>query len=342
MIISKIEYIDYHVSLEPLRLLTEPMFHLQGDTQWDVRTFFQNHEDNIRKRLMREPRGHGDMYGAVLTKPINQNSLFGVLFMYSTGMSPLCGHGMIAVARAAVDLGYLRKKEGFQEFYVDAPVGRVKAFAEIQNGEVIRSGFDNAESYAAEFHVPIHVEGFGTIHVNVGYGGAFMVFVNEKELNLDILNTPTEKLIQIGMACKAAFLTQTNYIHPINKMESAVEGICLIIEKDFIVDGDKIWHKNFTIFGNRQYDRSPTGTGSSALAALLYKQGVLKPGMTLINYGHADVPFTIEIKIPENRKIPDSVIPTIGCRCFMTATGTAILEKDDPFPAGYSDKEDMI
>ena len=340
MYLSELPYIDYHVACEPFRLLTEPLTCLKGASQQEVRRDFWLHHDAVRKRLLREPRGHSDMYGGILTPPIHPDSLFGVLFLFSTGMSSLCGHGTIAVARAAVDLGYLERKDGRQEFLFDAPVGQVRAFVKIENGEVILSGFDNIESFCVAEAVPVEVDGYGSIRMNVGYGGGFMTFVNEKELGVDILETPLEDLIHAGMACKEAFLTQANFIHPVSGLQSAQQGICLMIEKDPVVEGDTVSHRNFTVFGNGQYDRSPTGTGSSALAAILYHKGILRPGMRLENRGKADIPFSIGITPVPDGRIPGSVIPTVSGRAYMIAKGVSLLEEDDPLPEGYLDKKD--
>ena len=87
MFISSLDYIDYHVSCEPFRLLIEPMTTLMGDTQWEVREDFRKHHDQIRKRVLREPRGHSDQYGGIITPAINEGSLFGILFMYSIWIS---------------------------------------------------------------------------------------------------------------------------------------------------------------------------------------------------------------------------------------------------------------
>ncbi|MBQ6582273.1 MAG: proline racemase family protein [Mogibacterium sp.] len=340
MVLSSLDYIDYHVSCEPFRLLTEPMTDLRGDTQREVREDFRKRYDAIRRRVLREPRGHSDQYGGILTPAIHADSLFGVLFLYSTGMSSLCGHGAIAIARAAVDLGYLERREGYQSFRFDAPVGQVRAFVEIENGEVVRSGFDNIESFFIAENVPITVPGYGRIGMTVGYGGAFMAFVNEQSLGIDILEEPLEDLIRAGMACKDAFLAQTNFIHPVSGLQSAREGICLLIEKDPVTRGDTVLHRNFTVFGNHQYDRSPTGTGSSALAAILCRRGILKPGMRLENRGRADIPFHVEIKPVTGGIAEDSVIPTVSGRAYMIARGTSLLEAGDPLPEGYSERQD--
>ena len=56
---------------------------------------------------MLEPRGHADMYGAILTEPVAPGSHAGVLFMHNEGYSTMCGHGIIAVTTMALERGLL-------------------------------------------------------------------------------------------------------------------------------------------------------------------------------------------------------------------------------------------
>jgi len=58
--------------------------------------------DNIRKCLMSEPRGHPAMYGAILCAPGQElpEADLTVLFTHNEGLSTMCGHGVIALARS--------------------------------------------------------------------------------------------------------------------------------------------------------------------------------------------------------------------------------------------------
>ena len=59
--------------------------------------------DHLRRALMLEPRGHADMYGALLTEPVTDGAHAGVLFMHNEGWSTMCGHGIIAVTTIAIE-----------------------------------------------------------------------------------------------------------------------------------------------------------------------------------------------------------------------------------------------
>ena len=48
---------------------------------------------------MFEPRGHYDMYGALLVTPDLSEADLGVIFMHNEGYSTMCGHAVIALGR---------------------------------------------------------------------------------------------------------------------------------------------------------------------------------------------------------------------------------------------------
>ena len=61
--------------------------------------------DDLRLLLMREPRGHGAMSGAILQPPLRDDADWGVVFIEVTGCLPMCGHGTIGVATVLVETG---------------------------------------------------------------------------------------------------------------------------------------------------------------------------------------------------------------------------------------------
>ena len=66
--------IDAHAGGEPLRLITSGVPPLRGATILERRQEMLEHHDDIRRALMWEPRGHADMYGAILTPPVTDEA----------------------------------------------------------------------------------------------------------------------------------------------------------------------------------------------------------------------------------------------------------------------------
>lgn len=333
----EVPYMDLHAACEPFRLVTAPFHDLQGASMFERRDYFKAHYSALRRLLMREPRGHDDMYGGVLTPPIREDSAFGVLFMYTSGMSPMCGHGALCVARAAVELGLVDVHEGRNPIIFDVPACQVRAFADVKEGEVEQVGFLNDISFAYEFGHPVEVEGIGTVPMDIGYGGAFMVFADQNDLGVDICTASVEQLIDLGMRCNRAYMEQVDAVHPHDpSISSRKEGICFMISGGCESKGADVYHRNFTVFGNRQWDRSPTGTATSALCGLLHAKGLLKPGGRLYNYGPSGIPFVGTIE-----EVEGGVLPTVASTAFITAKGTMLLEQHDPLPEGFTSRGDI-
>ena len=93
----RISTVDMHTGGEPLRIITDGLPELRGQTVLEKRRDFRERFDHLRTGLMFEPRGHADMYGAVLTRSADAD--FDVFFLHNEGYSTMCGHAIIALTR---------------------------------------------------------------------------------------------------------------------------------------------------------------------------------------------------------------------------------------------------
>ena len=94
-----------HTGGEPLRIVTGGYPPIPPGTILEKRAYVRDNLDHLRKLLMFEPRGHYDMYGALLVEPDLPGADLAVLFMHNEGYSTMCGHAIIALGRYAVDEG---------------------------------------------------------------------------------------------------------------------------------------------------------------------------------------------------------------------------------------------
>ena len=120
----RLSVIDAHAAGEPLRVVTGGVDRVPGDTIVAKRAYAREHLDGLRRGLMFEPRGHADMYGALVTDPVTPDGDLGVLFMHNEGWSTMCGHGIIALTTVAIETGMLAPVDTVR---IDAPAGRITA-----------------------------------------------------------------------------------------------------------------------------------------------------------------------------------------------------------------------
>ena len=85
--------VETHTCGEPTRIVT--MLDIPGSTIVEKQEFFRTHLDHVRRALMREPRGHRDMFGAVLTRPVTPEAAAGVIWLDHGGYLSGCGHATI-------------------------------------------------------------------------------------------------------------------------------------------------------------------------------------------------------------------------------------------------------
>src|SRR5579872_5238772 len=127
--------IDTHTGGEPLRIVTSGLPPISGANVLEKRRYFMEHYDHLRLGLMREPRGHADMYGAVLTPPSDDADL-DVFFLNSEGYSPMCGHAILAITKVVLETGIVRKEAKNPQLVLNVPAGKNYARASIEDGEV--------------------------------------------------------------------------------------------------------------------------------------------------------------------------------------------------------------
>src|SRR5262245_30962438 len=169
-----------HTGGEPLRVITQGLPPLEGRTVLEKRRFFREHYDHLRTGLMWEPRGHADMYGAVVT-PSADDADFDVFFLHNEGYSTMCGHAVIALTRLAVEgelVGASRSEGAIRRVSMNVPAGRISAQAHVVDGIVQWSSFRNVPSFVLLRDREVDVPGLGRIAFDVAYGGAFYAFVD--------------------------------------------------------------------------------------------------------------------------------------------------------------------
>ena len=132
-----IRCIDMHTGGEPLRIPISGLPEIVGDNVLEKIRYFRTNYDHLRTGLMFEPRGHADMYGAIISPPSSSDADFDVFFLHNEGYSSMCGHAIIALVKFAHETGLCPGKRT-SEYVVNVPAGTVVAGAEIDQGIVVQ------------------------------------------------------------------------------------------------------------------------------------------------------------------------------------------------------------
>ncbi|HEX6733119.1 MAG TPA: proline racemase family protein, partial [Pyrinomonadaceae bacterium] len=138
---TRITTVDMHTGGEPLRVIIDGLPAIEGRTVLEKRRYFREHYDHIRTGLMWEPRGHADMYGAVVTPSTDAD--FDVFFLHNEGYSTMCGHAIIALTKLLIQTGVVDKPE----ITINVPAGKIHARARVEDGIVKEASFRNVPSF---------------------------------------------------------------------------------------------------------------------------------------------------------------------------------------------------
>lgn len=327
---------DWHTAGEPLRLITGGVPPLAGATMLERRQEMAERHDRVRRLLMREPRGHRDMYGAVLTPPVTSDADFGILFMHNEGYSTMCGHGIIAAASHVVSHHLVPAREPITPVAFDTPAGLVRAEVEVRiEGDEVRPlavRMRNVPSFvlARDLRLTLDEPGIPEVTADIAFGGAFYAFVDADVLGLELVPERSADLIRIGMAIKAAAVEAVDVVHP---EEPGLHGIYGTIFYGRPRAGGTT--RNVTVFADGQIDRSPTGTGTSARLALLAAQGRLAPGEVIRNESIIDTVFEGRIVGTTRVGHLEAVHTEVRGSAYVTGYHTFTLDADDPVGEGF-------
>ena len=327
----KITSIDVHTAGEPLRIISGGYPELKGKTILEKRRFAKENFDELRKLLMWEPRGHADMYGAIITPPVNKKADFGVLFIHNEGYSSMCGHGIIALTKVAIETGMISMKSPETTIRIDTPSGLVSSFARIENNKVKSVYFHNVPSFVYVMNEIVDVKGIGKVKYHISFGGAFYAFVDADELGISMASENVDQLIDYGMKIKREVMKTKEIRHPLEDDLGFLYGTIFYGKAhDKINDS-----RNVCIFAEGEVDRCPTGTGVSARMALHYKQGIIDIDQTMLIESIIGTVFSGKVYKTLSFENYEAVIPEVEGQAFITGKNEFVFDPDDNIKEGF-------
>ena len=328
---SEICTIEAHTGGEPLRIIMSGYPRLNGKTLLEKRSdAIQNHEA-VRKAIMWEPRGHADMYGAIIVEPDTPKAHFGVIFIHNEGYSTGCGHAVIALTKVFVETGIIPMKMPETEVRMDVPSGFIRSYAKVKDGKVTGVRFQNVPSFVQELDAHINVPGYGMIKYDLAFGGAFYTFVDVSQIGLDCTKNSYNDLIDAGMKIKQSVMESVEMTHPTEPEMNFLYGT--------IFTGPALnpnhHSRNVCIFADGEVDRSPTGTGISARAAIHYAKGEMELGKSITIESIIGSTFSVKVTDKISLGSYNAVIPEVSGNAFITGQSTFWINPDDPLKDGF-------
>lgn len=320
-----------HTEGEPLRVIIDGLPEIPGDTILNKRNYFRDRYDYLRTGLMFEPRGHADMYGAVLTEPVNPGSDLGVFFLHNEGYSTMCGHAIIALTKLVLETGMVHKEKSDPFVRFDAPPGTISAKASWNEGQILRVSFQNVPSFVLLENESITIPDYGNVGFSIAFGGAYYALVEAASLGLSLEPKNVNSLITAGKKIKQTIVREFPIHHPSEEELGFLYGV--------IFTGSSLNPKhhsrNVCIFADGELDRSPTGSGVSARAAYHYHKGEMKKNE--MHTIESILGTTMDVKIVKTvTEGPyPAIVPEVSGTAHYTGTHTFVFDPADPLKDGF-------
>jgi proline racemase len=323
--------VEMHTGGEPFRIVTSGLPKFPGKTILQRRSWIQSNLDDVRQALIFEPRGHADMYAGYLTDPVSENADFGIIFVHNEGYSDHCGHGVIALSTAAVELGWVVRTSPETRVGIDAPCGFIEAFVQWDGERAGSVRFVNVPSFLVARDVVVQTPSFGAVTGDIAFGGAFYFYTDGAPHGLSIDESNIEQLIRFGHEVKTAANIAYPVMHPLLPELNHIYGT--------IISGNArdpaATQANCCIFADRQVDRSPTGSGTAGRIAQLVARGALEMNAVFVNESVIGTVMQGRALTRTTVDGLDAVVPEISGSASIYGFCNWVLDERDPLKNGF-------
>jgi len=336
--IRVIRTIDAHVGGQPLRLIVDGVPRPHGKTSALQREWCAKHVDAYRRALVHLPRGHADMTAALLTDPSTLTANAGVVFMDAGGYPSMSGHGLIAATTIAFERSLALAHPpalGEERLVFDTPAGSVHTRARLEMHGGVRSVDSVAVTNVPAFvHAPAVAVSVGRrdLRVDVAFGGAFYAIVDSEATGIPLDPSRVPDLRRLGTDISASLNAASRPVHP---MDASISGVAGVIFTGPASDPEAHL-RNITVRASGSIDRSPGGTGTAAVMAVLDAMGLLPDGQPFVHESLSGVLFrgrslhrAVVADVP-------ALVTEIEGSAWITGEHTFFLDDDDAFRDGGS------
>ncbi|MFK0121331.1 proline racemase family protein [Streptomyces sp. NPDC090994] len=336
--------IDLHCEGEPSRVLTDAHLLVSGSTMAERLEYCRTHLDDLRRFLLREPRGYPGMCSALVLPPTRPDADFGLVVMTQSGFSPMSGTNSICAVTALLQTQALPAVAPVTSLVIDTAVGPVRADAALTDGRVDHVTVHNVPAFATHLDVPLEVPGVGTVRADVAFGGQFVVQIAARDVGVDLSPRAAKDITRVGALVKMAAREQLSVRHPDNP---AIDYIGLVMlhapavtpgtsarTATVITTGEPVPDRPESWTGT--LDRSPCGNATCARLAVLHARGELAEGDGFVNESLLGTTFTASVTSTTTAGPHRAVRPSIRGRAWVTGTAQFSLDPRDPFPAGFT------
>ncbi|HEU0236951.1 MAG TPA: proline racemase family protein [Candidatus Limnocylindrales bacterium] len=339
-----IQAVDAHAGGEPGRVITGGVLDVPGASMYDKMAWLREHGDDLRLRMLREPRGYPAANCNLILPPTDPTADAGYVIMEQVEYPGMSGTNTMCVVTVLLETGMLPMHEPVTELTLETPAGLIRVTAACTDGKVTAVTFRNVPAFATHLDAPVEVPHLGTVTVDVAYGGMSYVIASAEAFGFHLTPDEGRDIVRISEMIKAAANEQLPVVHPeqpgfagitIAQLSGPAHDPANAMRNVVTVStGQLDWDRPSTWTG--AIDRSPCGTGTCARMAVLHAKGQLALGQDFRHEGILGTVFTG--RLVEEARVGDrpAVIPTLTGTAWITGFASYVVDPGDPFPKGFT------
>jgi len=279
-------------------------------------------DDRLRRFLLREPRGSVATHANLVVPATRADCDAGFVVMEPTEYPPMSGSNTICVATVLLETGLVELREPETTLRLEAPAGVVEARCACRDGRVDSVEVTNVPSFAERLDAPLEVDGFGTLTVDVAFGGMWYAIADAAELGFALEPHEARELCDAGELIRAAAKRQLDERVSIVQIAEPWRGVGAVT-------------RNAVVIAPGRLDRSATGTGLSARMAALHARGLLRVGDEMTHASPIGSTFDGRVVAETTVDGRRAIVPAIRGSAFVTGRFELYVDLRDPFPEGY-------
>jgi proline racemase len=306
-----------------------------GATIFEKMKYLETKADGLRQMLLFDPRGGVTVSVNLVLPPCAPEADVGLIVMESQFYVPMSGSNTICTVTVLLETGMLPMTEPETRLTIDTPGGLVRVTAACRDGKCERVTFRNVPAFAMHLDRTIEVTGFGSVGVDVGYGGMIYAIVDATALGFAVEPDEARDLVALGERIKAAAAEQLPSVHPGNPEIHTVNQTLFAAPLRERAEGGKA-SRNAVIVSPGRIDRSACGTGTSARLAVLHAKGLIGRGEVFDHESIIGTHFIGKVEEVTHIGTMPAVVTSISGRAWLTGISQYGVDPDDPFPEGYT------
>jgi len=312
---ARVRVVDSHTIGEPTRVVIDESLmaglDLGGGSVRDRRDRFRASHDRVRRALVGDPRGATALVGVMLLPPAAPACRCGAFYFNRVGYLDMCGHATIGLAVTLGAAGLIEPGT----FLLETPAG-VVGVTWHGGGE---ASFECVPPRRIRRALVVDCDDGSRVTGDVATSGLWFFICRDHRLPVDPTAIPalTARAWSIRRGLEARGITGDGG-------ETIDHVVLLGPPREPGNDG-----RAFVLCPDGAFDRSPCGTGTSALVGCLFEDGLLPEGRTWRQESVLGGVYEARI-----RRAGAILVPSVRGRAWLTAESTLHFALDDPYRTG--------